>query len=476
MPHLMTYSTKGGSVKRIEPRTVRVIQQELMVDPAMQLMFRDTKQRKEFLRVYNGKVHALHANAQWQMDMTRCDVEVFNPVMRRFYRLRVHAVIDVYSGCIMGLSFSEDEDQAQTNIALLRALTPKTGRYAHLYPMYGTPNTIYWDNGKTYRSGEVERIVSTLGIESIHSLPRVSHTRGAIERFFGTLHGMIERALTGYAGMNAVARDSEELRALRERTLRWAETGRDPGRQQRHLTEEEFKSVVLMWLVTEYHQMIQDTGETRQEKFLSSVQGDAARHTLRLYDPQELFMLFCRQISRVVTPDSGIQYKNRLFKSPTGALAGYAGRTVVLMEDAFSPEGWYGVVYPRKDGTYAYLGDVEPAPEWADSAESAAVRQIEKGARRALVERVEVEAERNRRPELNIAESLVRALPLSDPSQLPVVDVAPAPLPTSRARLATTPRDEDVGDFGRFLDAGKDAQTADEFMTVIKNTLPGRKK
>lgn len=475
VPEMMQYTTKSGTIKRIEPWTVLAVEKELRADPVMQLIFHNGKERKEFLRVYNGKVKALHANAQWEMDMTRCDVEVFNPITRRFYRLRVHAIIDVYSTCITGLAFSEDEDQAQTNIALLRALTQKQGRYGHMYPIWGTPNSIYWDNGKTYRSNEVDRIVETLGITSIHSTPRVSHTRGAIERFFGTFHGMLEKALTGYVGMNAVDRDSEELRKLRERTLRWVDTGIDPGRQNRHLTEEEFKSLSLMWLLTEYHQMRGNDGLTRQERFLQSIATEEGKQTLKFYDPAHLYLTFCRHEERTVTPDAGIRYANTLLKSPTGALAGYAGRKVILLHDSFSTEGAFGVVVKQIDNTYRVLGEVEAAPLWADSEAAAQTRQVTKGALKELLNNhsaLEQQA-RHLYPETNIAESLVRALPPADPQDLPVIDVTPKP--TRRARLTTEVRQDDVGNFG-FGHITAEVQTAEELMAALDNAIPRRKK
>lgn len=474
VPDELTYVTVTGAVKKVELHTVRAVQKELQDDPVMQLIFKDTTERKEFMRVYNGKVRAFHANYQWQIDMTRCDTEVFDPVTRKFYRLRVQYVIDVYSGCIMGLSFSRDEDTTQMKIALLRALQPKPGRYAHLYPMYGTPTMIYWDNGKTYTCHESVRILKQLGIDDVHSKPRVSHTRGKVERAFGTAHQMLERALPGYVGENAVSRDSEELRQLRERTLRWQDTGRDPGRANRHLTEEEFKSVFLVWLLTEYHQMKLPNGLTREETYRASVEAEA-RHTLRLYDQEQLFTVFCKHIEKTVTKDGGILHLNKMWKSPSGALAGYAGKRVLLLEDSFSPEGYYGVAYQRLDGTYVALGDVTPASEWADTAESEQTRQIEKGARRALMDKFKEEQATRLRPELSVAQSLINALPPADPNDLPVIDVTPTPEPSHRAHLALADRQDEPDDFATFLKPGGDATSADEFLQAVKTRIPRKK-
>ena len=92
----------------------------------LKLAFYDQKARKEYMRTYRGKVISNHANDMWQVDMTRCDIEVVDPERDwAFFRPRIQSFVDVYSGCIMGMSFSPQEDQPQVDIAFTYALTPK---------------------------------------------------------------------------------------------------------------------------------------------------------------------------------------------------------------------------------------------------------------------------------------------------------------------------------------------------------------
>lgn len=459
VPQLMNYTTKSGQPKTITLEMVRRIKNALLDDPIMRLAFFDTTERKEFLRTYSGRVTAAHANDMWQMDMTRCDTEVFDPSTQRFLRLRVHAIIDVYSGCIPGIAFSEDEDQTQTDLAFLRAILPKQGPFADKYPVYGVPKTMYWDNGKTYKSDHIERILKGFHVVSIHSKPRVSHTRGCVERFFGTLHGF-EKTLAGYVGENARNRDSEELRNLRKATTKWFETGKDPGFGKRHLTVDEFRSYVLAWIIAEYHQWVVD-GKTRLTHFLETVPAS----TQLLFDPKELFLLFAKRKERTVTPDGAIK-DGKFYKIPSGALAPYSGMKVLVLEDQFAMgEDKRVIVRQERNGTITVIGEAIPAPEIANSIAAGEQRRAEKAANQAaLADAKEVQA-RLANPDLVVARQIVKEL-----------DIAPVPqqLPATPAQLAAVnPETPDLGDFGKFLKPSS-TRDVDEFMKDIR--LSERKK
>ena len=248
VPDIARVRRKNGRTIPISAATVGAIKQEMLDHPTLRLLFADADRRKEYNRTYSGQVLAAHANDMWQMDMTRCDIMVYDPATGKIYRPRVQVVIDVYSGVIMGIAFSRREDQEQADLVLVRALIKKQGPLADYYPMFGVAKRLYIDNGRTYKSEHFHRIVSGVGMEIIHSKPRVSHTRGKVERFFGTLHGL-ERSLVGYCGENAKNRSNEELRRLYHRTLTWAQGGREVKKQDRLLTLSEYQKVVLNWLV-----------------------------------------------------------------------------------------------------------------------------------------------------------------------------------------------------------------------------------
>ncbi|GEM48800.1 DDE-type integrase/transposase/recombinase [Deinococcus cellulosilyticus] len=459
VPQVMTYKTASGKDKVITVEMCRRVKNAMLQDPVMRLAFYDTTERKEFMRTYNGKVTAHHANHMWQMDMTRCDVEVVDPETLRFLRLRVHAIIDVYSGVIPGIAFSEDEDQTQTDLAFLRAILPKQGPYADKYPIFGVPEIMYWDNGKTYRSDHIERILKGLNVQSIHSKPRVSHTRGAIERFWGTEHGF-ERTLPAYVGENAKDRDSEELRNLRKATLKWLETGKDPGFGKRHLTIDEFKNIMLAWIITEYHQWVVD-GKTRLQHFLETVPAK----TQLLFDPTELFLLFARRKERTVTPDGGVKLDNKIWKIPSGVLAPYSGLKVLVLEDQFAMGDVRVIARQERNGQLTILGEAVPAPDIANSIASGEQRRAEKAQNTAAVNSLKEVQERLAHPDLIVARQIVKEL-----------DIAPTPaqLPATPAQLAAVnPPKTDLGEFGNFLKPS-DTTDIDAFMSEIN--LSERKK
>lgn len=354
--------------------TLRRIKKDFERDPVLKLAFYDQEARKEYMRTYRGKVVSSHANDMWQIDMTRCDIEVVDPEKDwGFYRPRVQSVIDVFSGCIMGVSFSVREDQPQADIALYYALTPKNPPYDQKYPMYGTPKRIYVDNGLVYGK-HFERVCTDLGIEVIHSPPYKSWVRGKKERFYGSLHGL-EKTLPGYTGENAVNRDSEGLVKLRAATTRWQETGKDPGWHNRLLTLDEYQSMVAAWLISRYHTKVID-GKSRLQHFLDT----APPQSLAIHNNEELLMVVGQRLTRTVRKGS-IRYQNREWAIPDGTLAGYDDE-VTLIRDPFGTTDALLVCWEHR-GRLEKLGYAVPAPEIASSLEAGNQRRADKAVKQA---------------------------------------------------------------------------------------------
>ncbi|ANC72935.1 DDE-type integrase/transposase/recombinase [Deinococcus radiodurans] len=453
VPDAMTLPRGNGRTITVTAVTVGRVKRMMLDHPVMRLLFANADDRKEFLRSYTGQVVALHANEMWQLDMTRCDVEVVDPETGRIYRPRVQAVIDVYSGCIMGIAFSESEDQTQADLALMRALMRKSGPLADRYPLFGLPKRLYIDNGKTYSSEHFHRIAAGLGIEIIHSLPRVSHTRGAVERFFGTLHGL-ERAMVGYVGQNAVDRSSEELKKLRVATQRWLDTGVDPGPGKRHQTIHEYQNSVLAWLIVEYHQRLVD-GKTRLEHFRET----APESSLLELDAGELLLLFARRTKRVVRPDGTVSIGNVAWTIPGGKLAQYRGLPVLVLEDQFAlGDERRGIVWQdERTGRLEMLGTAVPAPTVAASIAAGEERRAQKAQKAAALRSADELAREYTNPALMVTEQLRR--------ELPVQAVTPLQ-PAARAQLNPEPPKPDLGDFGKaFL---KPADDLDALLRQIK--------
>lgn len=417
-PDAMIYS-RGGTDLAVSPATVRRVKAALMQDPYLRTLFFNEDERREYMRTSNGTVMSNHANDLWEMDMTRCDTFVYDPETGEIYRLRVHAIIDVYSGCIPGIAFSRDEDQTQTDLALLRALLPKSGPLAEKYPIYGFPRRMYWDNGKTYRSQHAERILAELGVLSIHSKPRVSHTRGKIERFFRTLH-LFEQAMPGYAGENATAKADEALKVLRKATLRWRETGIDPGYGKRLMTADEYKNAVAAWLIAEYHQHVVD-GKTRLAHFTET----APVETRIIADPQELMLLFARRHTHTVAPDGSIRHAKQVWKIPGGALAAYSGSQVLVLEDQFVLQDRRLICFQNRRGGLDIIGEAVPAPTIANSLESGEQRRAERAVKNRVLADAKTAREALSNPLMTVVHQVTREAAIT-------VEPLPAPAPTAR--------------------------------------------
>lgn len=418
-PDALRYE-RGGRERLVSLRTAHRLRAELEADPRTALIFADDDQRKEFLRVYSGSVLSNHANDLWQLDMTRCDILVCDPETKRVFRPRVHAVIDHYSGCIVGIVFSEEEDQAQTDLALLRALVRKP---PHLnWPMFGVPKRLYVDNGKTYTSQHFHRILADLGVEVVHSRPRVSHTRGKVERFFGTLHGF-EKTQPGYVGPNAKDRSSETLRRLEKRTRKWLEgEGRDLEPGDRLLTIGEYQFLFVHWLSSVYHETVVD-GLTRAEHFART----APAETLLDLDINELMLVFAPRVKRRVDAGGRVRLDNRFWTVADGSLAEYQGYDVLVLREPFVfGEERLLIAFEDARGRLEVVGPAVPATAVAASIEAEDYRRAAKAAVVAAERRARQAREELANPELRYSTQLIKSARVALP---------PTVKPSARAQL-----------------------------------------
>lgn len=428
-PDALKYEV-GGRERMVSLRTAHRLRAELEADPRTALIFADDDKRKEFLRVFGGSVIAGHANELWQLDMTRCDILVCDPETRRVFRPRVHAVIDHYSGCIVGIVFSEEEDQAQTDLALLRALVRKP---PHLnWPMFGVPKRLYVDNGKTYTSEHFHRILAELGVEVVHSRPRVSHTRGKVERFFGTLHGF-EKTQPGYVGPNARGRASETLKRLEKRTRKWLEgEGRDLEPGDRLLTIGEYQFLFVHWLSSVYHETVVD-GLTRAEHFART----APAETLLDLDINELMLVFAPRVKRRVDAGGRVRLDNRYWTVADGSLAQFQGYDVVVLREPFVfGEERLLIAFEDARGRLEVVGPAVPATAVAASIEAEDYRRAAKAAVVAAERRARQAREELANPELRYSTQLIKSARVALP---------PTVKPSARAQLeAVNPAESNV--------------------------------
>lgn len=447
-PEALAYE-RNGRRQLVSERTANRIRLELEADPHTRLMRANDDQLKEYLRTYSGSVTASHANDLWEIDMTRCDVMVCDPESRRVFRPRVHAVIDVYSGCLVGVAFSQSEDQTQSDLAIWRSVVRKAGPYGDRWPQFGLPRRLYADNGKTYRSAHFGRVLRELGVEVVHSKPRVSHTRGHIERFFRTLH-LLEAGLPGYVGRDATDRPTEGIRRMHKATQRWLQTGGNAQPGERFLTITEYQFRFFAWLTGKYHEQLVH-GKTRAQHFAET----APAASLVQLDPTELALVFAKRETRTVDSTGRVRLGNRLWTVLDGSLARYQGTQVLVLREPFVlGEERLVIAWQHRNGRLELIGQAVPAPEAADSIAAeehrkASRAQVVEAKRKALAER-EALAD----PRLRFDHQLIAAAELTLPAEV---------APQARGRLAAiNPMDPQVDvapddDLGQLLLAQRES-------------------
>ena len=455
----------------ISEASVRRICNRFRENPRTRLMLSDADARKEYLRTYAGQVYAAHANELWQLDMTRCDIEVVDPETGHIFRPRIHAVIDVYSGCVPGVVFSEREDQTQTDMAILCALVQKPAPYTDAWPVFGTPKRLYMDNGKTYTSEHTHRYLADLGIEVVHSLPRVSHTRGKIERLFGSVHGFT-KTCPGYVGSNAKERSTEELRRLEKNTKKWLERGgtNDPGWGNRLLTFAEYRIRFFSWLFNDYHDEVVGH-KSRLQHFLET----APANSQRLYNEDDLMLTLGRRTIRTVNADGSVRFGNRFWTVASGELGSFSrGDEVLVISHPTLPDTPNLIAWQPAHGGLEVLGHAVLMPERADSDEARQLRANSKAVKKRELQEQTKEQHRLMNPQMAIPNLLLEQAQ----AELNIPALPQPQRPQARLEALEGPQDEpDDLDDDLMFDLEplpfEPGQSADDYIEAVKKQFKG---
>ncbi len=132
-----------------------------------------------------------YSNQVWQCDHTRADVLLVDQHGELLTRPWLTTVIDTYSRCIMGFNLGFDAPSSKVvALALRHAILPK--KYNSTYKLYkdwpacGTPEHLFTDGGKDFRSNHVQQVGAQLGF-TCHLRDRPSEG-GIVERPFSTFN------------------------------------------------------------------------------------------------------------------------------------------------------------------------------------------------------------------------------------------------------------------------------------------------
>jgi putative transposase len=115
-------------------------------------------------------------NALWHADV--CHGAPLRLPDGRTLPVRIHAFLDDSTRYIVAIEAYPSEQEIDMLQLLVRALR-----------RYGPPQTLYLDNGSTYRGEALRLACARLGITLLHAKPYDAPARGKIERFWRTLRG-----------------------------------------------------------------------------------------------------------------------------------------------------------------------------------------------------------------------------------------------------------------------------------------------
>lgn len=212
---------------------------------------------------------SLRFSYQYPGEMWQGDV-LYGPyiqVGKKKLQTYLHAFIDDATRLITFSRFFFDQNFETLRISLKEAMLKN-----------GVPRLLYTDNGKIYRSQQLEYICAGVGCTLLHSQPYVPRGRGKIERYFGTVRMRFLSKL-----------DSKSLSSI-----------------------EALNSAYEHWLETDYQKKEHSAlfGKTPHQMFIDNI--DKVKLVTDRKQFSENFML---RVSRKVNHDATIQIDNRLFET-----------------------------------------------------------------------------------------------------------------------------------------------------------------
>lgn len=216
-----------------------------------------------------GQEESLRFSYQYPGEMWQGDI-LYGPYIQEGKKKKqsyLHAFIDDASRYITFSKFFYEQNFETLRLSLREAMLKN-----------GIPKLLYTDNGKIYRSQQLEYICAGLGCSLLHSQPYVPRGRGKIERYFSTVR------------MRFLSRlDTKSLLSL-----------------------EALNSAYENWLETDYQKKEHSAlnGKTPHQAFIDGI--DKVR---LVTDRKQFFENFLLRVSRKVNHDATIQIDNELFET-----------------------------------------------------------------------------------------------------------------------------------------------------------------
>jgi transposase InsO family protein len=228
------------------------------------------------------KFECEHANQIWQSDL------MYGPYVERVgggkRQSFLCAILDDASRLIPHAQFYPDQGLDSLLDCLRHAVAAR-----------GVPIRLYVDNGKIYRSRQLERIGASLGILIVHTPPYQPEGRGKIERFFRRVRDQFLASI-----------DPKQVRTL-----------------------EDLNSRFQTWLDAGYHRQKHEALDaTPLERWQRDIE-----HVRQLPPSTDLRPLFFYRLDRLVRRDSTFLVHCRFYEAPPNL----AGRRIEVRFDPLDP-------------------------------------------------------------------------------------------------------------------------------------------
>jgi transposase InsO family protein len=228
------------------------------------------------------KFEAEYANQIWQSDL------MYGPYVERESGGKrqsfLCAILDDASRLIPHGQFYGDQGLESLLDCLRQAIAAR-----------GVPVRLYVDNGKIFRSRQLERIGASIGILIVHTPPYQPEGRGKIERFFRTVREQFLASI-----------DRQQVRTLQDLNSRFQ-----------------------VWLDSTYHRQPHGALDTTP---LARWQRDI-EHIRQLPPSTDLRRLFFYRVDRLVRRDSTFLLHRRFYEAPPHL----AGRRIEVRFDPLDP-------------------------------------------------------------------------------------------------------------------------------------------
>jgi transposase InsO family protein len=269
------------SPKDVSPQTVRRLYRQAGLSrlsrAAVQGHASDDRQRLRW--------QTAHVCALWHGDV--CHALRINSGTPRPMTALIHALLDDHSRYVVRLEVRPTEQELEMLEVLANAVRE-----------YGTPDTLYLDNGSTYRGDVLALVCERLGIHLLHPRARDPQARGKGERLFRTMREQCIDHIHGASTLHDVC----------VRLLAW--------REQYHRTPH----ASLM-------------GRTPEQVWLEGTQ--SIEHQQREpVSEEQLRQAYVVHASRRVRKDSTLDVDGQLYEVDAAWLA---GKTVTLVRSYLGP-------------------------------------------------------------------------------------------------------------------------------------------